>query len=256
VVAIGAGVQDWSIGQRVSAQLDSGGYATHALAEASRVYPLPDAMPAEHAVALGVAYQTAYLGLVDRAALAPGEWLLVHAAAGGTGLAALQLGRALGARVIAGAGSAEKLELCRAEGASEVVNTRGDLWPTEVLHATGRRGADVIFESVGGAVFEGSLKCIAWGGRLLAIGFSSGEIPILRMNRVLLKHISLIGLHLGTYNEHAPHALSRAHQELVRLYLQGALRPRIHAALPLDQAARALDQLGGRETVGKVVLQP
>jgi NADPH2:quinone reductase len=256
VIATGAGAERWSAGQRVSAQLESGGYATHVVADALRVQALPPDLPAAHAVALGVAYQTAYLGLVDRAAITPGESLLVQAGAGGVGLAALQIGRALGARVIAGVGSDEKLELCRQQGAHHVVNTRADGWHTEVLRCTAGRGADVVFESVGGSVFEQSLKCTAWGGRVLVIGFSSGDIPTVKLNRVLLKHISLIGLHLGTYHERAPQAIERASAELVRLYQQGAVRPLIHATLPLHEAARALEELGSRQTVGKLVLRP
>jgi NADPH2:quinone reductase len=256
VIAAGPGVQGFAPGQRVRAELDSGGYATHALAEASRVQALPPELPAAVALALGVAYRTAYLGLVDRAALRRGETLLVQAAAGGVGLAALQLGRALGARVIAGAGSPAKLELCREQGAHELVNTREDGWRDQVLQLTQGRGADVIFESVGGSLFDESLRCSAWGARLLVIGFSSGEIPSVRMNRVLLRHVSLIGLNLGGYREHDPDALARADAELARLQREGALRPLIHATLPLAEAARALAELADRQTVGKIILVP
>jgi NADPH2:quinone reductase len=256
VVALGAGVTGLAQGQRVAAQLGYGGYASQVVADARRVQVLPEGMPFADACALGVAYQTAYLALCDRARITAGESLLVHAAAGGVGLAAVQLGRALGARVIAGAGSDDKLALCRAQGAHEVINTREPSWPERVRELTAGRGADVIYDSVGGEIFEGSLKCIAWAGRLLVIGFSSGEIPTLRLNRVLLKHIDVIGLNLGGYHEHAPEQLSQATRRLFELYAQAGVRPLIHARYPLEQAARALAELGERKSVGKLILEP
>jgi NADPH:quinone reductase len=255
VRAIGPGVRGFSPGQRVSAQLGYGGYATVAVADVRRVQPLPEGMAAVDAAALGIAYQTAYLALVDRARIAPGETLLVQAAAGGVGLAAVQIGRALGARVIAGAGSDDKLALCLEHGAHEGVNTRAAGWDERVRALTAGRGADVIYESVGGEVLERSMKCIAWGGRLLVIGFSSGEIPALRLNRVMLKHISVVGLNLGGYHEHQPELLAAGMQRLFELYAQG-LRPVIHARYPLAEAPRALAALASRSTSGKLVLEP
>jgi NADPH2:quinone reductase len=255
VRALGPDVRGLSIGQRVAAQLGYGGYASIALADARRVQPLPEAMASADAAALGIAYQTAYLALADRARIQPGETLLVQAAAGGVGLAAVQIGSALGARVIAGAGSADKLALCKQHGAHELVNTREDGWDERVRALTSGRGADVIYESVGGDVLERSLKCIAWGGRLLVIGFSSGEIPAVRLNRVMLKHISLVGVNLGGYHERQPELLAESTARLFALYAQG-LRPLIHARYPLAQAARALAALASRQTTGKLILEP
>jgi NADPH:quinone reductase len=254
--ALGPGVTGWRVGQSVAAQLGYGGYASQVVADARRVQAVPDSMPPRDACALGIAYQTSYLALVDRARLAAGEWLLVHAAAGGVGLAALQLGKALGARVIAGASGQEKLDLCREQGADEVVDTRKDGWIERVREITGGRGADVIYESVGGDVFEGSLKCIAWAGRLLVIGFSSGDIPALRMNRVLLKHISVLGLNVGAYHEQDPEGLRKATERLFELYAGGRIRPLVHARYSLREAAQALRELGDRKTVGKLILTP
>ncbi|HET6334935.1 MAG TPA: NADPH:quinone oxidoreductase family protein [Polyangiales bacterium] len=254
--ALGTDVTNLHVGQLVAAQLGFGAYATRVVADARRVQPVPAAMPAADACALGIAYQTSYLALVDRAHLGPGETLLVHAAAGGVGLAALQIGKALGARVIAGASGAEKLELCKANGADEVVDTREEGWVDTVRKLTGNRGADVIYESVGGTVFEGSLKCIAWAGRLLVIGFSSGDIPALKMNRVLLKHISVIGLNVGAYHENDPQGLRDATVRLFELYAAGKIKPVIHARYPLRDAAKALRELGDRKTVGKLILEP
>jgi NADPH2:quinone reductase len=256
VRALGPGVTGLQVGQGVAAQLPFGGYASQVIADARRVQVVPEGMPLIDACALGIAYQTAYLALVDRARLAAGEVLLVHAAAGGVGLAAVQIGKALGARVIAGASGQDKLELCRAHGADQVVDTRQDDWPERVRELTDRRGAHVIYESVGGAVFEGSLKCIAWAGRLLVIGFSSGDIPAPRMNRVLLKHIALIGVNIGGYHEHDSAGLQTATDRLFELYAQGKIRPLIHARHPLHEAATALRNLAERKTVGKVILEP
>ena len=256
VRALGAGVDGLVMGQGVSAQMGYGGYATQVIADARRVQRIPDGMPAADACALGIAYQTSYLALVDRAHLQAGEWLLVHAAAGGVGLAALQIGKALGARVIAGASGADKLELCRAQGADETVDTREPGWIERVREVTSGRGADVIYESIGGEIFEGSLKCIAWAGRLLVIGFSSGDIPALKMNRVMLKHIDVLGLNVGAYHENDPQRLRQATEQLFALYASGKIKPVIHARYPLRDAAKALRELSDRRTVGKLILEP
>jgi NADPH2:quinone reductase len=255
VVALGPGVTGFKVGQRVAAQLSYGGYASLVIADVRRVQSVPDGVPLEDACGLGIAYQTAYLALADRARLSAGETLLVQAAAGGVGLATLQVGLALDANVIAGA-SAEKLEFCLTHGAHAAVDTRAPDWPAQVRALTEQRGADVIAESVGGDVFEGSLKCIAWGGRLVVVGFSSGTIPSAAMNRVMLKHISLIGLNLGGYHEHDPKLLRSATEALYDLYQLGRLRPVISASYPLARASEALKELAERRSVGKLLLIP
>lgn len=256
IEAVGAGVGGLEPGQPVSAQVGFGGYASKVLAGADRVRRIPDHVPFGDAIALGVTYLTSYLGLCDRGALKAGDTLLIHAAAGGVGLAAVQIGAALGARVIAGASSDDKLDLARKHGASAGVRTDSEDWPDRVRELTGGAGADVIYESVGGDIFEKSLKCIAWGGRLLVIGFSSTEIPQVKLNRVMLKHISIIGLNLGAYAQHAPERLRDAERQLFELYKSGAVRPVIHATYTLAQAATALAALGARNTVGKLILTP
>jgi NADPH2:quinone reductase len=254
VRALGAGVDGLRVGQRVMAQMGYGGYRTVAVADARRVHPLPDAMGMDDAAGFGVAYQTSYLALADRAALRPGETLLVHAAAGGVGLAALQIGKAMGARVLAGAGSADKLELCREQGADDLLDTGAEDWHERVKELTDGRGADVIYDSVGGQIFELSTRCIAWGGRILVIGFSSGEIPSVRLNRVMLKHIAVVGLHLHGYHEHAPERLRGAMTELFALYEKG-VRPLIGGTYALRDAPKALADLAARRTTGKVILR-
>jgi NADPH2:quinone reductase len=255
VAALGPGVTGFKVGQRVAAQLSYGGYASYVCADVRRVQLVPDGVPLDDACGLGIAYQTAYLALADRARLSAGETLLVHAAAGGVGLATLQVGLALDANVIAGA-SGEKLELCLQHGAHAAVDTRASDWPAQVRALTDQHGADVIAESVGGDVFEGSLKCIAWAGRLVVVGFSSGTIPSAAMNRVMLKHISLIGLNLGGYHENDPKLLRSATEALYDLYQLGRLRPVISASYPLSRAPEALKELAERRSVGKLLLIP
>jgi NADPH2:quinone reductase len=255
VYALGAAVSGLTIGQNVAAQLGYGGYATRVAADVRRVQAMPEGMAFADACALGVAYHTAYLALHDRARLRAGESLLVHAAAGGVGLAAVELGVALGARVIASASSDDKLELCKRRGAHEALNTSGDGWAERVRKLTQGRGADVIYDSVGGELFEQSLKCIAWGGRLLVIGFSSGDIPKVALNRVMLKHISIVGLNLGGYAQQDQTKLRDASAELFALYARGALRPLVDARFVLGDAAKALAELGSRRSVGKLVLR-
>lgn len=256
VRAVGAGVDACAPGDRVFALLGWGGYASAALAPAAAVVQMPAAMSFEHGAAFGIVYQTSYFGLVYRANLQPGETLLVHAAAGGVGLAAVQIGRALGARVLATAGSARKLEIARAHGAVEAYDYTNPDWVERVMQATGGRGADVIYDPVGGDIFDLSTKCIAFGGRLLVVGFTSGRIPSIQVNRVLLKNISIVGLHWGAYRQHDPARIPAAMAALFELYDKGAIRPVISSTRPLSEAAAALDEIASRRSIGKVLLIP
>jgi NADPH2:quinone reductase len=253
VRALGPDVHGFALGQAVCAQVGAGGFASVVLADTRRVQPLPANMPFSDAAALGVAYISAWLALDDRARIEPGESVLIQAAAGGVGLAAVQLARALGARVIAAVGSDDKLAVCREHGAHEALSTADPEWPERVRALTAGRGADVVLESVGGDVLEGSLKCIAWAGRLVVVGFSSGDIPAVKLNRVMLKHISLLGLNLGGYHENAPERLRQAMQHITALYQEG-LRPPVHTTYKLEQAAEALTALAERKTTGKIIL--
>jgi NADPH2:quinone reductase len=217
---------------------------------------MPAGMSFEEAAALPVVYPTSHMALVHRAQLQPGETLLVHAAAGGVGIAAVQIGRALGARVIATAGGEEKLEVARAAGADVTIDYRAEDWVARVRKETGGRGADVIYDSVGGDVFDGSLQCIAWGGRLLVIGFAGGRIPEVKLNRVLLKNIALVGLHWGAYALHEPERIAQTFDALDVLYEKGQIRPVIYRSYPLEEAPEALAALSSRRSYGKVVLCP
>jgi NADPH:quinone reductase len=256
VRSVGAAVKHVRPGDRVFALLGWGGYASVALAPGDGVVRMPEAMSFEHGAGFGIVYQTAYFALVHRAALRVGETLLVHAAAGGVGLAAVQIGRALGARVLATAGSAEKLAVAREHGAEEAFDYTTVDWVERVKASTGGRGADVIYDPVGGDVFDLSTKVIAFGGRLLVIGFASGKIPSIQVNRVLLKNISIVGLHWGAYRAHDPQKIGEATSELFALYEKGAIRPVISSVRPLAEAAAALEEIASRRSVGKVLLVP
>ena len=256
VRSVGPQVTGIRPGQRVIAHLAWGGYAERVVTETHRVQPIPDAMPFDHAAALFVVYQTGYSALVRRAALQPGEWLLVHGAAGGVGLAAVQLGKALGARVIATAGTPEKLEVARQSGADVLIDYRTPDWIEQVKSVTGGEGADVIYDPVGGDVFDGSTKCIAFEGRLLTIGFAGGRIPTVAVNRLLLKNISVVGVHWGYYERRGSPLVQEWTDALFKLYGEGRIRPVIYRTYRLPEAAAALGALASRESHGKVVLVP
>jgi len=253
---LGEGVERFSVGDRVSALLEYGGFASTVAAPQERVFAMPPRMTVEEAAAMGIVYQTSYVGLVHRANLREGETLLVHAAAGGVGLAAVQIGVALGARVIGTAGAPDKLDLVKEHGADVVLNYRDEEWVERVKELTDGRGADVIYDPVGGDTFDLSTKCIAFEGRLLIIGFASGRIPSAKMNRVLVKNFSLVGLHWGLYFEKDPQVLQEAQAALSQLYAVGKIAPLVSATYPLADAKDALDALGARKTTGKVVMIP
>lgn len=253
---IGEEVERFCVGDRVSALLDYGGFASSVAAPQERVFPIPARMSFEEAAALGLVYQTSYVGLVHRANLREGETLLVHAAAGGVGLAAVQIGVALGARVIGTASSSEKLDLVKRNGADAVMSSRDEDWVERVKELTDGRGADVIYDPVGGDTFDRSTRCIAFEGRILIIGFASGRIPSAQMNRVLVKNFSLVGLHWGLYFEKNPQVLRDAQEAISRLYSDGKIAPLVSARYPLENAKAALAALGSRKTTGKVVLIP
>jgi len=256
VRALGEGVSRFSVGDRVSALLEYGGFASTLTAPEARVFPMPSGMSFEQAAALGLVYQTSYVGLAHRAHLREGETLLVHAAAGGVGLAAVQIGAALGAKVIGTAGTADKLALAKQNGAHEVINYREEDWVERVEELTSGRGADVIYDPVGGDTFDLSTKCIAFEGRILIIGFASGRIPTAKMSRVMVKNFSLVGLHWGLYFQRNPAVLQQAQEAISRLHFEGKIAPLVSATYPLEDAEAALTALGGRKTTGKVVLIP
>ncbi len=233
-----------------------GGYATHAIAWPVNTYVLPDQMPFEDAAALTVTYQTGWFGLYRRARLLAGETLLVHAGAGGVGSAAIQLGKAIGARVIATAGGASKVALCKELGADLAIDYKADDFVKVVNDATDGRGADVIYDPVGGDIFDRSTKCIAFEGRIVVVGFASGKIPQARANHLLVKNYAVVGLHWGLYQLKSPMLIATAQKELFALYQQGKIKPHISERVPLRDAPAALARVAKGGTTGKVLLIP
>jgi NADPH2:quinone reductase len=233
-----------------------GAFADHVLMDADRAWPVPDGMSDEKAAALYITYQTGHVGLHRRARLQAGEWLLVHGGAGGVGSAAIQLGKAAGAHVIATAGGPEKVQVCRDLGADHVVDHTAEDFVPVVKEVTGGHGADVVYDPVGGDVFDRSRRCIAFEGRLVVVGFTSGRIPEAPANHLLVKNYSVVGLHWGLYRQHDPAVFGMVHEELTRLYEDGRIDPLVSRVLPLDEAPQALGAMANRGTVGKVVLRP
>jgi NADPH2:quinone reductase len=256
VMEVGSAVRGFSVGDRVLSRCELGGFAEEVVAPAATTYRIPPSMTFEAGAALPTVYPTSYAALVWRAPVMRGETLLVHAAAGGVGLSAVQIGKALGARVIATAGSSRKLEIARDAGADVLIDYQESDFVSRVLEETGGRGADVIYDSVGGDVTDRSLKCIAWNGRLLVIGFASGSIPEIKLNRVLLKNISIVGLHWSAYPEREPSLIDDCFEGLFELAARGEIDPLVSARYPLEEAGRALGALASRKTVGKIVLVP
>jgi NADPH2:quinone reductase len=253
---VGDGVEGFAEGDRVLAAPMIGGFAERILLDADRTWVLPDAMSFDEGAALPITYPTSYAALVFRADLSEGETLLVHAAAGGVGLAAVQIGRALGARVIATAGGADKCQVALDAGAHEAIDYRADDFVPRVKALTDGRGADVIYDPVGGETTDESLRCIAWNGRLLIVGFASGTIPQIAANRVMLKNVSVVGVHWGAYETHQPEAVPAVFDALFLLHAEGRIAPLIYGTFPLEEVPKAIAALTSRKTHGKVIVRP
>jgi len=246
-------------GDRVMALLDSaglthGGYAEIADAAPQSITKMPDNMSFEEGAGFTLVFQTGWFGLHRRAHLQAGETLLVHAGAGGVGTAAIQLGKAASARVIATAGSDEKVELCLRLGADHAVNYKTQDFVEEVKRITEGRGADVVFDPVGGDVYDRSTKCIAFEGRIVIVGFTSGRIPQAAANHVLIKNYSVVGLHWGLYSKRAPDLIPPVTRALLDLYDSSKIKPHISVRLPLAEAPRALATVAEGKSTGKVIL--
>ncbi len=258
VDAVGAGVDESLLGRRVAAMpaKPSGGLAEKALAPTGTVFEVPDTMDDDAAAALIITYQTGWFGLHHRARLQPGETLLVHAGAGGVGSAAIQLGRAAGATVIATAGGPAKVEVCRRLGAHHAIDYVAEDFVEAVKDLTAGRGADVIYDPVGGDVFDRSRKAVAWEGRILVVGFTSNRIADAPTNHVLLKNYSIVGLHWGAYQQHDPELVRYCHDQLMELHHGGAIAPAISRVVAFEHAPEAIASLGTRSTWGKIVTHP
>lgn len=254
VQALGDGVSGFAVGDRVIAATTWGGYAEEVLAEAGRLIPMPAAMDFPTAAAFTLTYGTSHHALKDRAQLQPGETLLVLGAAGGVGLAAVELGKAMGARVIAAASSDEKLALCTAHGADATINYASEDLRARIKELTEGRGIDVVYDPVGGDLSEPALRSMAWNGRFLVVGFAAGRIPSLPLNLPLLKGCSIVGVFWGAFTRNEPTRNAANLQELLLWWSKGRLKPHVSAVYPLERAVDALNDLVQRRVQGKAVL--
>ena len=256
VKGVGEGVEGFAVGDRILAGVQVGGFAETAVVPASLAHRLPEGMSFEEGAAIPIIYPTSYAALIYRANLQAGETLLVHAAVGGVGSAAVQIGKALGARVIATVGGGEKAEIARDLGADEVIDYRVDDFVARVSEITDGNGADVIYDPVGGDVFDGSLKCIAWNGRLIVVGFAGGRIPEVKANRILLKNIAVTGVHWGAYLLKEPARVPETFEGIFSLYREGKIKPLIYNSYALEDLPSALAELASRKTHGKLIITP
>lgn len=254
VKQLGDGVESFEPGDAVIAVPGWGGFAEQVVVDAAKVFPLPDGIGYETAAAFVMAYGTSHHALKDRAQLKPGETLLVLGAGGGVGLAAVEIGKVLGARVIAAASSAEKLALCRRHGADETVDYLKEAFRDRIKALTDGHGVDVVYDPVGGALTEPALRSVCWRGRYLVVGFASGEIPRIPLNLALLKGCSIVGVFWGAFTSREPARNREDIQELFDWLTAGKLRPHIGARFPLTQAAQALEMMDSRKAQGKIVL--
>jgi NADPH2:quinone reductase len=253
VTEVAADVDGIRPGQRMLALLDHGGFAEQAVARAVDVVPIPDAVNFETAAAFPVAYATSYLALTERGRLQSDEALLVYGASGGVGLTAIEVGAALGARVIAVASSPEKLAVACEHGAAHGIDYTKEDVRDRVLELTG--GADVVYDPVGGALFDAALRCINPGGRILVMGFASGTVPQIPANHLLVKDASALGFSLGRYRRHHPDRVQTALADLLRMYEAGQLHPLVSQVFPLDNAVDALHRIEAGRAVGKLVVR-
>jgi NADPH2:quinone reductase len=254
VAALGPGATGFAVGDRVigASVLPAGGFAELALMDTATTFPAPGGLDNAQAAAFYIGYQTGWFGLHRRAHLHPGETLLVHAAAGGVGSAAVQLGKAAGAYVIGVVGGPEKAEVARALGADVVVDRRTEDFVQVVKDVTHGRGADVVYDPVGGDAYQRSTKCIAFEGRILVVGFAGGQIQTAALNHALVKNYSIVGLHWGLYMKHDPALVRTCHEALSQLAANGVARPLVSERLALDAVADGLQRLADGTTVGRV----
>lgn len=245
-------------GRRVLATtaLPHGGFAEYALADEAGLLPAPDALDDAEAAALHIGYQTGWFGLHRRAHLQAGETLLVHAAAGGVGSAAVQLGKAAGARVIGVVGGADKARVAQELGCDLVIDRREEDLVAAVKEATGGKGADVVYDPVGGDAYTKSAKCVAFEGRIIVVGFASGTIPAPALNHALVKNYAILGLHWGLYAVKDPASIGACHTALTELAAKGAVKPLVSARVPLSEAADAVQRVADGTTTGRLVVLP
>lgn len=251
----GAGVTSVAPGDRVMAAVGVGAFAEEVAIDAAKLHRIPDMMSDEDASSLLFTYATCEHALLDRGALQAGETLLVLGAAGGIGIAAIEIGVALGARVIACASSAEKLAVCRQHGATETIDYTHEDLRERIKALTNGTGADVVCDAVGGPYTEPALRSTAWRGRLLVVGFAAGEIPKIPLNLVLLKGCAIVGVFWGEFTRREPALFNESVRNLCQWYAEGKIKPHISEILPLERAAEALQKMASRQVTGKIVLR-
>jgi NADPH2:quinone reductase len=256
VLAIGEGVTRVKVGDRVIALTIWGGFAEQVLAKQQQVIPMPEGLSFEVAGSLLLTYGTCLHALRDRAQLQPGQTVLVLGAAGGIGIATIELAKALGARVIAAASTAEKLATCRAQGADEVINYREQNLRDELKRLTGGRGVDVVMDPVGGDYAEQALRSMAWRGRYLVVGFTDGQIPRLPLNLVLLMGCAIVGVFWGDFIQREPQAAQVDLRDLIQMLAKGQIKPLISGRYSLQQAPQAILELSQRRAQGKLIVLP
>lgn len=256
IIEVARDVEGLPVGARVMATMTSGGLAEEVVAPAHTVVPMPAEMSYEHGAGFSLVYGTSHVALSHRAQLKPGETLLALGAAGGVGLTAVELGALMGARVIAAASTPEKLELARAYGADTLINYTRENLRDRLNALTDGKGVDVIFDPVGGDIFDQAVRRLAWEGRYLVIGFASGRIPALPVNIALLKNASIVGLFWGAYMQRDYGVIRDSLAQLLKWYGAGKLKPHIHRISSLDEAASALRELMDRRARGKIILIP
>lgn len=255
VSEVGEKVSHLKVGDRVMALTGWGSFAEQVAVPGYNVLPIPPSMDFNIAAAFSMTYGTSMYALKQRANLQPGETLLVLGASGGVGLAAVEIGKAMGARVIAAASSADKLAVAKAAGADELINYSEASLKDEIKRLTDGNGADVIYDPVGGDLFDQAVRAIAWNGRLLVVGFASGRIPELPVNLALLKGAAVVGVFWGSFAQRQPQDNAANFQQLFSWYAEGKLKPLVSQVYPIEQAAQAINDLGQRKAVGKVVVQ-
>jgi NADPH:quinone reductase len=256
VAAVGDGVHDFSVGDRVAWAAAAGSHAERIVVDEAKAVSVPDGVGTEVAAAAILQGMTAHYLAVDTYAVQPRDAVLVHAAAGGVGSAAVQLGKAAGARVIGVVGGADKARTARELGCDVVIDRREDDIVAAVKEATGGRGADVVYDPVGGDAYAKSVKCIAFEGRIVIVGFASGTIPSPGLNHALVKNYSIVGLHWGLYNQMDPAAILGCHEELTKLATEGAIKPLISGRVTMKDAADAVQRVADGTTTGRLVVIP
>lgn len=255
VIDVGADVDQFAVGDRVIGTLLYGGFAEEVIIPAMMALPMPDNMSYEHGAVFPVVYGTSHMALWRRANLQPDETLLVLGAAGGVGLTAVELGTLMGANVIAAASTPEKLALTQEYGAKHLINYREEDLRDRMKKITSGQMADVVYDPVGGDAFDTAICCVGWEGRYLVIGFASGRIPEVAVNRLLLKNAAIQGTFWGAYAQRDPATMQQSFKTLLGWYAQGKLKPHIDQQFPLEDAAEALKRIGNRQAKGKLVLQ-